>query len=543
MATDIARTDQLNASFQGMSQLPIVRQLGLLIGLAASIALGVYIVLWSQTPSYSVLFHEVAPRDAGDIINVLQAQNINYQVDTERGVIMVDTGKVHDARIALAAQGLPRHAGNGFELIDKEQGFGTSNFIQTARYQRALEGELARTIMAMSAVASARVHLALPKQSAFLADRRKPSASVLIELASGRRLEDEQIAAIMHLVASSVPNMESEQVTLVDSKGHLLSKTTDTLGIGLSTRQLEYKHKIEQRLAGNVENILLPIMGANRVRAQVVAELDFTQLEMTQESFNPDLPAVRSEQRVEEVVQGGSTQGGVPGALTNQPPGAAQAPENATGATAGAAGETPRKSNVRYTINHELDRSIVHKRQSPGAMRRISVAVVVDHKQVRNDAGELISQPYTQEELDRFTALAKDAVGFNAMRGDTLNVINAEFSPLPEIEAAPEPGLLEQPWVWDLGKQILGGILAALVLFGVLRPVMRNLSKVPRGGRLATVEGEDGLDDDQVTLSGERGKRLPRPNDYESELEMAKAMAVQEPKRVAQVVKQWVNEG
>lgn len=543
MATDIARTDQLNASFQGMSQLPIVRQLGLLIGLAASIALGVYIVLWSQTPNYSVLFHEVAPRDAGDIINVLQAQNINYQVDTERGVIMVDTGKVHDARIALAAQGLPRHAGNGFELIDKEQGFGTSNFIQTARYQRALEGELARTIMAMSAVASARVHLALPKQSAFLADRRKPSASVLIELASGRRLEDEQIAAIMHLVASSVPNMESEQVTLVDSKGHLLSKTTDTLGIGLSTRQLEYKHKIEQRLAGNVENILLPIMGANRVRAQVVAELDFTQLEMTQESFNPDLPAVRSEQRVEEVVQGGAVQGGVPGALTNQPPGAAQAPENAAGANAGAAGGTPRKSNVRYTINHELDRSIVHKRQSPGAMRRISVAVVVDHKQVRNDAGELISQPYTQEELDRFTALAKDAVGFNAMRGDTLNVINAEFSPLPEIEAAPEPGLLEQPWVWDLGKQILGGILAALVLFGVLRPVMRNLSRVPKGGRLAAVEGEDGLDDDQVTLSGERGKRLPRPNDYESELEMAKAMAVQEPKRVAQVVKQWVNEG
>ena len=550
MATDIVKADQLNASFQGMTNLPIVRQLGLLIGLAASIALGVYVVLWSRTPDYSVLYHQVSSRDAGEIVNTLQAQNIAYQVDTESGVILVDSKKVHEARMALAAQSLPRSAGNGFELIDKEQGFGTSNFIQTARYQHAMEGELARTIMAMSAVENARVHLALPKESAFLADKRKPSASVLIDLAPGRRLEDEQVQAIMHLIASSVPNMESDQVTLVDSKGRLLSKTDTTAGIGLSNRQLDYKRKVETDLAGNIENILLPIVGTNKVRAQVVAEMDFTQLEMTQESYNPDMPAVRSEQRVEERTHGSAALGGIPGALSNEPPGAAQAPEVAGKPTSNTIGTSQTnnnsndKSRVRYTINNELDRSIVHKRQSPGALKRLSVAVVVDHKQVRNEKGEMVSTAYTQEELNRFITLAKEAVGFSAMRGDSVNVINAEFSAPPVLEAAPEPSLLDQPWVWSVGKQVLGGLLAALVLFGVLRPVMRNLAAIPMTRQVAGAGANaDGLDEDQVTLTGEKGQRLPKPNEYESDLEMAKALVIQEPKRVAQVVKSWVNEG
>jgi flagellar M-ring protein FliF len=431
MATELVKADQLNASFQGMTHLPIVRQLGLLIGLAASIALGVYLVLWSRTPNYSVLYHQVSPRDAAEIVNVLQQQNIAYQMDTETGLVLVDAKKVHEARIALAAQDLPHSAGDGFELIEKDQGFGTSDFIQNARYQRALEGELARTIMAISAVENARVHLALPKESAFLADKRKPSASVFINLAPGRHLGDEQVSAIIHLVASSVPDMDSSQVTLVDNKGHLLSNSDPTSGIGLSSRQMEYKRKVEANLAGNIENILLPIVGANKVRAQVVASMDFTQLEMTQESFDPDAPAVRSEQRVEEHSQGSAAQGGVPGALSNQPPGAATAPQQAGSAGASTQAKGANKSQVRYTINNELDRSIVHRRQSPGAIKRLSVAVVVDHKMVRNDKGEMVSTAYTQDELNRFTTLAKEAVGFDAIRGDSVNIINAEFSVPP----------------------------------------------------------------------------------------------------------------
>lgn len=546
MATDIVKADALNASFQGMTNLPVVRQVGLLVGLAASIALGFYVVLWSRSPDYTVLFHQVSSRDTADIVNVLQQQNIPFKVDTGSGLILVDSKKVHQARLALAARDLPRSAGDSFDLIEKNQGFGTSDFIQNARYQRALEGELARTIMSISAVEKARVHLAMPKQSAFLADQPKPSASVFVDLAPGRSLGDEQVAAIVHLVASSVPNMKSSSVTLVDNNGNLLSNTNSHSGIGLSTRQLEYKHRVEAELAQNIENILSPIVGANKIKAQVVASMDFTQTEMTQENYNPDNPAVRSEQRVEEKSQGPGSTSGVPGALSNQPPGAATAPQqaNKAGSTTTSSSNGNVKSQVRYTINNELDRSIVHRRQSPGMIKRLSVAVVIDHKMVKNAKGKMVSTPYTPAQLSRFTTLAKEAVGFDAMRGDSVNVINAQFSLPPPIAAAPPKSFFDKPWVWDVGKQVLGGLLAALVLFGVLRPVMRSLAKVPAKRHVVAGDGEgDDLEDDQVTLSGERGQRMPKPNEYESDLEMAKAMVIQEPKRVAQVVKQWVNEG
>ncbi|MGD8783280.1 MAG: flagellar basal-body MS-ring/collar protein FliF [Thioalkalispiraceae bacterium] len=540
--TDLAKTEQLNASFQGMTQLPIVRQVGLLLGLAASIAIGVYVVLWSQNPNYSILYHQASAKDAGEIVNVLQSKNIKYQVDTATGVILVETSKLHEARMSLAEQSLPSNMGGGFEFIKEPQGITTNDFIQTKRYQVALQNELARTIMWMSSIENARVHLALPKQSAFLSDRRKPSASVLLDMSSGHRLEDEQIEAIMNLVASSVPNLSNKEVTVVDQKGRLLSKSNHASGIGLSSRQLAYKKQIEQDLAYNIENIITPLTGDNKVRAQVVAEMDFTQLEMTQESFNPDVPAVRSEQRVEESTKGSANPGGIPGALSNQPPGAGQAPEQTGQVAAGTTSNGPSRSTVRYTINNELDRSIVHKRQSPGEIKKLSVAVVVDNKTVTNPEGEVTMQPYTKEELDRLTNLVKEAVGFKAIRGDTVSVMNAPFITPAPLGPAEEESLLDQPWVWDLGKQILGGLLAALVLFGILRPVMRNLSAIPKT-RLVTEHGEaDELAEDQVTLTGEGGQRIPKPKDYESELEMAKSMVVQEPKRVAQVVKQWVNE-
>lgn len=545
MATELVKSDQLNASFQGMTHLPVVRQVGLLVGLAASIALGIYVVLWSRTPDYTVLYHQLSSRDTADMVNILQQQNIPFKVDTDNGLILVASSKVQQARLALAAQDLPRSSGNSFDLIAKDQGFGTSDFIQNVRYQHALEGELANTIMSISAVENARVHLALPKESAFLADTPKPSASVFVDLAPGRHLRDEQVAAIVHLVASSVPNMESSAVTLVDNNGNLLSNANSNSGIGLSTRQLEYKQKVESDLESNIENILSPIVGPNKVRAQVVASMDFSQLEMTSENFNPDSPAIRSEQRVEERSQGGGSISGVPGALSNQPPGAATAPQQVNKGTTTTTTQQslgPQKSQIRYTVNNELDRSIVHRRDSPGMVKRLSVAVIVDHKMVKDAKGKLVSTPYTPAQLARFTTLVKEAVGFDAMRGDSVNVVNAAFSPPPQIAPLPPKSFLEQPWVKDVGKQVLGGLLAALVLFGVLRPVMRNLARVPNPSK-AAAGGEDGLEEDQVTLSGEKGQRIPKPNEYESDLEMAKAMVIQEPKRVAQVVKQWVNEG
>ncbi len=543
MAAELVKSEQINASFQGMSQLPIIRQFGLLIGLAASIAIGVYVVLWSQNPNFSVLYHQASARDASEIIKVLQTRKIQYQVDTSSGVIMVETGKVHEARMALAEQSLPSHSGGGFEFISEPQGITTNSFIQNKRYQVALQNELAETIMWMSAVNNVRVHLALPKQSSFLADKRKPSASVLLDLASGRSLEDEQVESIMNLVASSVPNLNNKDVTVVDEKGRLLSKSDQMAGIGLSSRQLAYKKQIEKDFKNNIENIVAPITGDAKVRAQVVADMDFTQYEMTQESFNPDVPAVRSEQRVEENTNGSAAVSGVPGALSNEPPGAATAPQTTTNVTSNNVAGARSKSSVRYTINNELDRSIVHKRKSPGDIKKLSIAVVVDHKSVTNAEGEEVATPYTKNELDRITLLVKEAVGFNTIRGDTVNVINAAFSVPDPLGPIPEKSLLDEPWVWEIGKQILGGLLAAIILFGILRPVMRNLSVIPKVTALAAgQEAGDELQDDQLTLTGEQEARLPKPNDYESDLEMAKSMVVQEPKRVAQVVKQWVNE-
>jgi len=534
-------TSNLPEPMQGMVRLPVVKQLGLLIGLAASIALGFYVVLWSQKTDYSLLYANVTGLDTQQMIVVLEQYDIKYQLDANSGTLMVETAKLNDAKLKLAAENLTASNGQGFELIDKDQGFGSSAFIQSARYKRAQEVELARTITSIATVKSARVHLALPKDSAFIRNRRKASASVMVSLLPGRKLESGQINAIINLVSASVPDVESKFVTLVDDKGRLLSSTRNS-EIDLSNSQFEYSTKLEQAFASRIESILSPLVGLNGVRAQVNVNVDFTRTESTTESFNPDLPAVRSEQNFEENSTGGVTEGGVPGALTNQPPGNAQAPEVATdnAANATAAGQ-PSRSRKRSTRNYELDKTISHIRRIPGEIRNLSVAVVLDVPTQIDEQGVVTQKPYSNEELARFTTLVKDAVGFNVLRGDTVNVLNVAFKPIEQLEALDVP-LWEEPWFWSIVKQVVGGLLVLLLLFGVIRPVMKRLSTPPV--RVASAEdGEDELGDDQLTLSdGTSTGRLPKPKSYEDNMIMAQQMATSEPKRVAQVVKGWIEE-
>lgn len=534
-------TSNLPEPMQGMVRLPVVKQLGLLIGLAASIALGFYVVLWSQKTDYSLLYANVTGLDTQQMIVVLEQYDIKYQLDANSGTLMVETAKLNDAKLKLAAENLTASNGQGFELIDKDQGFGSSAFIQSARYKRAQEVELARTITSIATVKSARVHLALPKDSAFIRNRRKASASVMVSLLPGRKLESGQINAIINLVSASVPDVESKFVTLVDDKGRLLSSTRNS-EIDLSNSQFEYSTKLEQAFASRIESILSPLVGLNGVRAQVNVNVDFTRTESTTESFNPDLPAVRSEQNFEENSTGGVTEGGVPGALTNQPPGNAQAPEVATdnAANAAAAGQ-PSRSRKRSTRNYELDKTISHIRRIPGEIRNLSVAVVLDVPTQIDEQGVVTQKPYSNEELARFTTLVKDAVGFNVLRGDTVNVLNVAFKPIEQLEALDVP-LWEEPWFWSIVKQVVGGLLVLLLLFGVIRPVMKRLSTPPV--RVASAEdGEDELGDDQLTLSdGTSTGRLPKPKSYEDNMIMAQQMATSEPKRVAQVVKGWIEE-
>lgn len=549
---DLVKAETVSVPFQGMTTLPIIRQLGLLIGLAASIALGVAIVLWMQTPNYTRLPGQLSGQTLNDVITVLEANNIRYNVDTSSGSIMVDSTKLNEAKLKLASENLSLNSGHGFEMIEKDQGFGTSSFLQKARYKRAIEGELARTITSMRSIQSARVHLALPKESAFIRNKQEASASVFVSLVPGHSIEKNQIASITNLVASSISSLKTSQVTIVDDKGKLLSNAESADMMGLTTSQLDYTRNIEKTYVARIERMLNPIVGLGSVRAQVTAEVDFTQTESTQESFNPDLPAVRSEQSSEEQSQG-SSQGGIPGALTNQPPATATAPQQANQQAATTTKQGSNRTSRRSTKNYELDKTISHTRNRAGSVKRLSIAVVLDNKKViaagtapatteaaKQTAQVMNSVPYTQQELTRLTTLVRQTVGFSALRGDSVSVVNVPFTKV-EFEELPEQAIYEQAWVWDVVKQVLGALAVLFVIFGVLKPAMKTLAVAPPIVKKISNNGED-LDEDQLSLSGEEQEKIKQDKSYEENLQLAQTLATQEPKLVMQVVNNWMNE-
>jgi len=538
---------KLNAAVGGLGQLSIFRQIGVLVGLAASIALAGVVIMWSQEPGYQMIYSGLADQDSLEITKALDQAGIPHKMSGS-GTIMVPGNQVHDARLRLAGQGLPKGNATGFELLDKEQGLGVSQFMENARYQRALEGELAKTIGSISGVQSARVHLAIPKQTSFIRDRdrKMPSASVMLTLYAGRQLESGQVASIVNLVGSSVPGLSPDRVTVVDQAGRLLSSPGSANDLRLTATQFEYRKQLEDYYIKRIEEILTPILGHDGVRAQVSADMDFSVIEQTQESYNPDMPAIRSEQTSEDQSRGPGIDGGVPGALTNQPPitGAnAGARKAAPAAPAAGSQESsgPQSSAKRTTRNYELDKTISHTQFPTGTVKRLSIAVVIDDKQQTDAEGNVQRTPRTEEEITRITALAKDAIGFNTQRGDSLNVINASFTDPPKTEPAPEPGLLEKPWLWDVGKQVLAGLAVLVLIFAVLRPLLKNLvekAPPPMMPQMISAEVNGG---EQGRLTGGQGQQLGQTGFYEQQVSAAQNMAAQDPKRVAQVVKNWVS--
>jgi len=541
---DLTKTDNVTSSFVGMSELPVVRQVGLLLGLAASIAVGIGIVLWSQAPNYSVLFSNISPKDSNEVIQVLQRVGVKYEVDLSSGSILVENDKVQQARIELAAEGYPKGSGVGFELLQKDESIGTSTFLQNARYHRAKEEELARTINTIAAVKNTRVHLALPKDTVFIRDQKKARASVMLELASGHTLPKRHIVAITHLVASSISDLSVDDVTVVDSSGNLLTDNGEQDDLTIAETQFAYTSKLEQHFIQRIENILLPIVGENKVRAQVVADVDFTRSESTSESFLPDPEAVRSEQRFEEQSVGSNINAGVPGALSNEPPAAGRAPEEAEAnqnAGANAATQPPSKNQRRSTLNYELDRTINHTKKSPTQLRRLSVAVVVDDKTSVDEEGKTVRTKYTADELEQMSKLVREAIGFNALRGDSVNVINTGFVDKLALENLPDIPIWERNWFWSVVKQTLAGLAVLFLIFGVLKPTVRSLANYHPAA--ASDEDEEGLEDDQLTLTGADGAALLEELPvYENDLVAAKSLAHEEPKRVAQVVKDWISD-
>lgn len=571
----LAQSDVLS----GMSALGVLRQLGLLIGLAASVALGVAAVLWAQGDDFRPLYGSLERLDSSAVLDVLDTNQIKYKIDNSTGALLVESSKINQARLKLADSGISNDNKAGFELLDKEQPLGTSQFMETARYRRSLEGELGRTISSINNVRSARVHLGIPKDSVFVRDLRPASASVFVELFPGSSLSPTQVRSILNLVASSIPDMKPENVTVVDQKGVLLSQIVmEDPQLIAANKQLEYTHRIEQQLRDRVNSILAPLLGANKFRAEIAADVDFTAVEEAGEQYNPDAPAIRSEQRVEEQ-KGASSAGGVPGATSNQPPADGRAPEQVAGAQANqpgqstqgtgtslgadgaAAGRSGERSREQVVRNYELDRTLSYTKHQVGKLRRLTVAVAVDNKAAIAPApaeGAAAGTPAAQgapidaAELERLAILVRNAVGFDAARGDVVNVVNSPFVPVIEEESAPvEIPFYQQPWVLSIGK-IVGALIVVLALiFVVLRPVMNSLTQNARsgaqtgGGTLGNMGDMNSpmgpMSNETVTLSGTNpNMMLPGPENYEQQLTAIKGLIAEDPGRVAQVVKKWV---
>jgi len=521
---------------------PSLKPLALLIGIAAAVAAGVVIVLWSKEPTYSMLYGNLGQQDAAQIAQALDTNNIQYKLDG--GTISVPADRVHDARLKLAAQGLPEGDG-GFAVMSKEPGFGVSQFMEGARYQHALETELARTISNLQAIEGARVHLALPRQSAFVRDRRAPSASVFLQMKPGRRLESEQVTAIVNLVASSIPELESDQVTVVDQQGRLLSAPEGSDELAAREKQLEIARGMEERYTQRVEQLLAPLVGPGRVRAQVVADVELSTTEEAREQYRPESQIVRSEQTAEESSRNGSGPQGVPGALTNQPPapGVALPPGVAAGAQAAAAdpavqSPSPDNTSRQATRNYEIDRTVAYTRQPAGRLKRLTVAVLVDNLRTTDEEGEVTETALTPEQLENMTRLVKDAVGFDQARGDSVNVVNASFKGelTPEEVTPDEIPLWERPLVRDVAKLLAGLIVLLVLVLMVLRPLIKGLLATPRVAYVpaALAGGAQG------SLPG--GQAAGPPLDYDGQISQARSMVTQDAARVAQVVKTWVGD-
>lgn len=563
-------TITLPAALHGMLDMPAAKQMGLIFSLGAVIALALLIGVWSMSPNMTPLYSSLDGKDAADVSSALLAAGIEYELNSATGMVMVGRDQLHDARLKMAALGLPKKAAmRGMEQLSEEQGFGTSQFVEAARYHHALEAELSRTISSLRNIRSARVHLALPKQSVFVRDRISPSASVVVDLLGGEGINNSSVASIVHLVSSSVPYLNAQQVTVVDQNGRLLSDASDKeSGMAMSSKQYQYTRQLEMDLVRRIEMLLTPIIGVGKVRAEVNALVDFDAIETTSENYDPEKRIVRSEQTSENRKASGNEAEGVPGALTNQPPDEAALTENTEIA---GNGKTDVINSSRNAVrNFELDRTISHTKRGNGAVKRLTVAVLVDHALLPDDAivpatppvaagqpatpavtpaaakPKLVRRALNAEEINRLTLLVQETIGFSEQRGDRVNVISESFIDA-EVIAPIETAFYEKDWFFPVLKQAGGALLVLYVIFGVLKPSLKNLSNY-RPPVVINAADEEELEgeverNEKGEVVAEGGQEIPMPDDHDNKIEFAQRMVEHDPRRVAKVVKEWVANG
>jgi flagellar M-ring protein FliF len=534
-----------SASFGGrMSALPMRSKFSIALGVAALAGVVLAMTLWSSKGDFRVLYANLSDKDGGAVIAQLSQMNVPYKMSENGAAIMVPAAQVHDLRLKLATAGLPKGSVSGYELMDTAR-FGQTQFQERLTAQRGLEGELTRSITSLAAVENARVHLALPNQNGFFREQQKPSASVLLTLHSGATLDRAQVAGIVHLVSSSVPELDPKAVSVLDQTGALLTNSGDTtLSAGLDAQQLQYVNQIETGYSKRIFDLLEPIVGRDNLRATVTADVDFSQSEATSEEFTPNQGeqarvSIRSQQTSEQTGSGGSSATGIPGAASNQPPVAATAPligasqPLQTAQTGNSSGASTGRRDA--TTNYEVDKTVRVTRNASGNVKRLNAAVVVNNRAVTDAKGKTTYVALSPEEIDKLTSLVRQSIGFKEDRGDSVKVINAPFKVEP-VTTVDVP-IWKQPEVIDMVRAVAVpaglGLVAVLVLFGLLRPAMKA-AMAPAPAPAAGANLTEVVDDPQHLPS------LPAPKSV-AHLQDARALAKDNPAAVAGIVRGWVN--
>lgn len=548
-------------SLEWMSRLRANPKVPLIVAGAAAVAIVVAMVLWAKQPDYRTLFSNLSDQDGGAIVTQLTQMNVPYRFADNGGALEVPADKVHELRLRLAQQGLPKGGAVGFELLDQEK-FGISQFSEQVNYQRALEGELARTIETLGPLKSARVHLAMPKPTLFVREQKAPSASVTVNLQPGRALDEGQISAVVHLVSSAVAGLPPGNVTLVDQMGRLLTKSNNG-DRDLNDAQLKYATDVESRIQSRIEAILGPIVGTPNVHAQVTAQIDFSNKEQTEEQYRPNGDAaqavMRSRQVNENLQVGGPNPGGVPGALSNQPAPANTAPINAPAQnqqngqngqqanqqqqqTASAASSGPRTSSRNETTNYEVDRTIRHTKMNTGDVQRLSVAVVVNYKTLPD--GKPL--PLTAEQMKQIENLTREAMGYSEKRGDTLNVVNSPFSAVDdtsgELPFWKTQAFIEQ--MLEAGRWLLVVIVAWLLWRKAVRPQIVRRAEEAKALKEQTMLRQETEEAVEVRLSKDEQMQQRRANQRmgaEVMSQRIREMSDNDPRVVALVIRQWMS--
>ncbi|MEO0576728.1 MAG: flagellar basal-body MS-ring/collar protein FliF [Pseudomonadota bacterium] len=547
----VAQAPQIQLST--VLKIPAVRQILSLVGVAASVAMGIAIFMWSQSPDYKQLYSGLEQSDRAAVADALRTSGLDFEIDVASGAIMVRAEDMHNARMQLASQGLPRASAGGMESMNDQSSFGVSQFMESARYQHAQEAELSRTIKSLRSVKDARVHLAMPKQSAFIRDQQRPSASVVLQLYGGQKLEAEQAMSIVNLVAGSIPGMRPSEVTLVDQFGRYLSESDTMTDEVLTAAQFKITAAREAEFKQKIEKMLTPMLGIGNMRSAVTLDLDFTITEQTTESYDPASQVVRSERVTQQQQKGQDAQnGGIPGALANTPPEAGGGAALEDGVP-----DTTVNTSSDETRNYEVDKTVSRTRAPTGNIRRISVAVLVDEAALfadvaQSDAAEatgdaaedaVAAEPAVVEpeiDLARVEALVREAIGFDAARGDTVEVQSAPFKAPPELAEIDGPPIWENPMVREIAKQGAGVLLALALAFGIIRPMLKSIVEPPPGS-LATllpgqVQGAQPVTG-QLDGPGESGGALT----YQEKVTAARNITGHDPARVAQVVRKWID--